>query len=211
MTTGLRLKLAPDAKVGALSLRQRVASYERAFPECPGSLWVAGDQDQWLYGVWQIGAQYQNATRYYGAYPHSYLERIQALFPEIDLGQVLHVFSGSLPPGPYTRCDINIRLRPELVGNVYNLKKLTSRTFDLALADPPYTPEDAKEYGTSGIDRGLATNAIADVVKVGGFLVWLDTTWPMHRKDLWRYFGSIQVIRSTNHRVRAVSLFQRKS
>jgi hypothetical protein len=39
--------------------------------------------------------------------------------------------------------------------------------------------------------------------------VWLDQVWPMHRKDEWRTVGRILLQRSTNHRVRLVSIFER--
>jgi hypothetical protein len=35
--------------------------------------------------------------------------------------------------------------------------------------------------------------------------------WPMHRKDEWRTVGRIMLVRSTNHRVRCVTIFERVS
>lgn len=194
-----------------LTLADRVASYSQRFPDCPNAMWVAGDKKQWLYGIWQLGQYWKNGSRYYGAYPHSFLDRVAAVFPEIAAHETLHVFSGSLPAGEYTRLDINPACDPELVGSVYDIKKLTARKFGLVIADPPYSAEDAKQYGTAGVDRGKATRAIADVVVRGGQLVWLDTTWPMYRKDLWHYYGAIELRRSTNQRLRGVSLFERKA
>ena len=46
-------------------------------------------------------------------------------------------------------------------------------------------------------------------MKPGGNLVWLDQAWPMFRKDELRIWGVICVIRSTNHRVRAVFIFEK--
>ena len=199
-----------------LTLEDRIASYERAFPDVKGSLWIAttktpkGDR-RWLYGVFQIGNEYSNPSNYYGAFPRSFPERIAALFPEVADANTLHVFSGSLPPGKYTRIDINPALGPEIVGSVYDLPQLTTRRFKLVVADPPYSAADAEHYGTAGVNRGRATRAIAQVVDPGGHLVWLDTTWPMHRSDEWNYYGSILLVRCTNHRVRAISLFERKA
>lgn len=59
------------------------------------------------------------------------------------------------------------------------------------------------------VNRGKATRALAQVVDPGGFLVWLDTVWPMHRKAEWRTVGRILLQRSTNHRARIVSIFER--
>lgn len=213
--SALRLQLAGEPTwvglTGRPTLADRAASYHVQFPECPNAVWVAGDKGQWLYGVWQLGQYWKNATRYYGAYPHSFLERVHALFPEIEQRDVLHVFNGSLPKGEYTRLDINPACQPELVGSVYDVAQLTSRSFRLIVADPSYSAADAKRYGTKSIDRGKATRALAQVVKPGGHLVWLDTAWPMYRKELWRYYGAIEIRRSTNQRLRGVSLFERTS
>lgn len=195
----------------APTLRDRADAYLRAFPQCADSVWIAGD-GRWLYGVWQIGNDYRNASRYYGAFPHGFQRRVDALFPEMACKPVLQAFSGSTPAGMYTtRLDINPDSGAELVGNVYDIAALTRRRFNLVIADPPYTSQDSAKYGTPPLNRGKATAALAQVVKPGGHLVWLDTTWPMHRKSEWHFYGAIQLIRSTNHRVRLVSLFERKA
>lgn len=214
--TPLRLELdawtlANVRRNESLTLGDRALAYSLNFPECPNSVWVAGDRAQWLYGVWQLGAYYKNATRYYGAFPHSFIERVLALYPEIDPVDILHVFSGSLPAGAYTRLDINPECGAELVGSVYDVAALTPKQFRLVIADPSYSKPDAAHYGTPSIDRGRATRALADVVAPGGHLAWLDTAWPMHRKALWSYYGAITVIRSTNHRVWTLTLFERKA
>lgn len=196
---------------GPLTLGDRAAAYASQFPECPGSVWVAGARGQWLYGVWQIGAYYKNASRYYGAFPHSFVSRVLALFPDVAPADILHAFSGSLPAGPYTRLDINPDCGAELVGSVYDVAALTAKRFRLVIADPSYSAADAVKYGTASINRGRATRALAEVVAPGGHLAWLDTAWPMHSKDLWQYYGQIQLVRSTNHRFRGVSLFERKA
>lgn len=213
--TELRLQLDDRAYLleagRPLTLHERALAYQMNFPECPASVWVAGDAAQWLYGVWQIGAYYANATDYYGAFPRTFVDRVRALFPDIIEADILHAFSGSLPPGAYTRLDINPNLGAELVGTVYEVAALTSQRFKLVIADPSYSAADAERYGTPSINRGKATRALASVVEPGGHLVWLDTAWPMHSKTLWKYYGLISVIRSTNHRARVVSLFERRA
>jgi hypothetical protein len=200
----------------SLTLEQRIASYERAFPKCKGTLWIATTTKgrrtrRWLYGHFAIGNEYRNDSRYYGAYPRTYLDRIAALFPEMLPADTLHAFSGSLPHGTYTRVDSNPALQPELIGSVYDLPLIARRKFRLVMADPPYSALDAEQYGTAGVNRGKATAAIAQVTETGAHLVWLDIAWPMHRKLEWDYYGSIALVRSTNHRVRAISLFERKA
>ncbi len=197
-----------------MSLQDRAASYLRAFPQCQDAVWVAGG-GRWLYGCWQIGQNYTNASRYYGAYPHGFIKRVMALYPEHAApkfpGHVLHVFSGSLPKSDqYERCDV--AQDAEIQASVYDLPNIVLNYLPrLVIADPPYSPDDAEKYGTPSVNRGKAMRALAQVTEPGGHLVWLDTVWPMHRKAEWHYYGAIQLIRSTNHRVRLVSLFERKA
>ena len=43
----------------------------------------------------------------------------------------------------------------------------------------------------------------------GGHLVWLDQVLPMYRKSELHLWGQVGVVRSTNHRFRIVSRFER--
>lgn len=201
---------------GVLSLTDRARSYAQAFPQFQAShLRLVQEQGgPVLYGMWLVGQDYRNKTEYYGAYPHGYLERVMALFPDAPAppdGQILHVFAGSLPPRPeWLRVDLNPFLEPDLQVDVYDLPTaLAGQAFPLVLADPPYDPEDAARYNVAPLDRGRALAAIAGVVPVGGHLVWLDTCWPMHRRVDWRTVGRISLVRSTNHRIRLISIFER--
>lgn len=163
-----------------------------------------------------IGNDYRNKTGFYGSYPPGYLNRVMALFPDVEAfnsreGRIttLHVFSGSLPEGPYCRCDL--RQPAEIQASVYDLDPARHGRYDLILADPPYSAADAEKYGTAMVDRRRALATLAQVTRVGGHLVWLDCVWPMHRKAEWRTVGRICLIRSTNHRVRLISIFERRA
>lgn len=202
-----------SAIVGALTMRDRVAAYNAG----PGQKWPASQllyavEEQGrevAYGVWVIGAFFRNDAALYGAHPRSYLERVLALFP--DVGEsLLHACSGSLPPGPYVRLDLNPARAADIVGNVYDAPELLSgRRFRLITCDPPYSDADAVKYGTAMIDRQRAIAALAHVVEPGGHLVWLDQVWPVHNKTQFVTVGRIALIRSTNHRVRLISIFER--
>lgn len=200
------------------TLQQRADSYARTFPEWPRS-WslVLGDgEDARLLAEWQFGQDYHNESEYYGAFPGNYLARLAALFPEhairpgmlpLGAGRVLHAFSGSLAPGPYDRCDLNQEV--EYRCDVRDLPSRVSAAYDLIIADPPYSDEDAAKYKSPPLDRGAMTTALAAVTVTGGFLCWLDTAWPMHRADEWSDVGHVFVVRSTNHRARLLTIFQR--
>lgn len=138
---------------------------------------------------------------------------MRALFPDVpDVAgaRVMHVFSGSLPAGHYERVDA---VQPaELQVDVYRLPDIVLNWRPvLILADPPYTFDDAKKYGTGMINRGRVFRALAAITDPGAHVVWLDTVWPMHSKEEWRTVGRICLIRSTNHRVRLISIFERQA
>jgi hypothetical protein len=192
-----------------VTLADRVDAFKQRFENPASHPWLTVEKGRaCLYAVWVIGNDYRNKTEFYGSYPPSFLDRVMALFPDATPDQTLHVFSGSLPPGPYTRCDL--RQPAELQCSVYDLPTVAvGRTWQLVIADPPYTAADAMKYETPPVNSRLAFQALASVVPPGGFLPWLDTKWPMHSKRQWLTVGRILVQRSTMHRVRVCTIFQR--
>lgn len=201
-----------------MTLQERCESFKAAFPDRPASWpYVTQEQDRdVIYGRWLIGQDYTNGSKLYGSYPHGYLDRLMALYPDIAGADILHAFSGSLPPGDYSRVDLVDRVGvPDLrfhQMSVYDVAQAwPSPQFRLVAADPIYSREDAKRYGTPPVDRFRATAALASVTHPGGFCAWLDTCWPMHNKSQWVTVGRIAVTRSTNHRLRDLSIFERVS
>jgi len=190
-----------------MSLQGRADNYNRAFPNYPPLVTTK----RWLYGIWMLGNDYQSKQGYYGEYPPTYLKRIISLFP--DEKEVLHLFSGTVQYSTYctgTTFDIQPDLHPDIVGDAHHLSTYFPRnTFDLILADPPYSQEDAEHYGTPMVNRNQVLKECIPVLKADGFICWLDTVLPMYRKDNLILVGTIGVIRSTNHRFRVVSIFQK--
>src|SRR4051812_6298826 len=93
-----------------LSMSDRAAAYAASSwgQRFPGSIPHVGREQgrDVLYAIWIIGNDYRNPTKYYGAYPKGYLDRLMALFPDATDGEdILHAFSGALPVGNYLRCD----------------------------------------------------------------------------------------------------------
>lgn len=199
-------------------LSARVESYRRAYAEWPASwpsVHCASDGREFMQGVWSFGQDYRNDSQFFGAYPGDYLDRLQALFPEhalrpgmLPLGtRVLHAFSGSLPAGPYDRCDI---VQPaEFQCDVRDVGSRASAPYDFIAADPPYSDEDAQKYKAPPLNRLAYTTAMSTCARVGAHMAWLDTVWPQHNKDGWITIGWIYIQRSTNHRIRLMTLFER--
>lgn len=192
----------------SLTLRDRVKLYADAFPQYPDSHLHMGQDDKRFYGMW-FGGQNYKGSGYYGAYPAGYLKRVTSMFTDCE--PVLHLFSGSLPPGDYTRFDLNTDLNPDVVGDAHALEVyFDPEQFGIIYADPPYSNEDADKYGTPHVNRNKVVASCQKVLKPGGFLVWLDQILPIFRKDQMQMVGSIGFVRSTNHRFRVVTIFQKQ-
>ena len=218
-------------------LAQRAINYNKAFRKRPPI--IAGNG--MVTGTWMIGACYKNPNPLYGAYPHGYLERVHAMFP--DAQKILHVFSGGLTKENACRaawpdwfcngtdltgaeiyrelqCITNHSIElvdihgpdqgryPTWQGDLLNMPEEWNDRFDLILADPPYSAEDAVKYDCPPPNRRKIMEALHRVAKPGGNLVWLDQCWPQHKKAQWKTWGTIGLVRSTNHRMRLVSMFE---
>ena len=178
-------------------------SYTISFPKYP-SMWV---DKGWLMGVWLFGRLYGEKVDYYGAYPHGFLDRVYSLFP--DRNKTLHLFSGMVKAKDNeVTLDVQTTLAPSIVADAHKTLPFKPSTFDLVIADPPYTPKDAKNYGTKGVNRAKIFRNLRPVVMTGGYLCWLDTVRPMYRKEDWKQVGAVMVLIATNTRIRCLSIFK---
>lgn len=184
----------------------RIANYDRV-TGFPRSLFVAGDGR--VVGTWIMGNDYRVKSGYYGGYPAGYLKRIAALFP--DRKRVLHVFSGKvdLAALPGDTVDLNPALKPTYVDDAQTLTGVPLQDYDLVLADPPYSVEDAERYRTTMVKRNTVLRALARGLRPGARTVWLDQVLPMYRKDEWAVEAVIGMVKSTNHRFRVTTVFRR--
>ena len=193
-------------EVTALSLEERVDHYVKQ-TKYPRSLFVS--EDGRLVGTWIMGNNYTVRSSYYGGYPAGYLRRIKALFP--DKRRVLHLFSGrvELAVLPGDTVDINPALAPTYVDDAQTLLGVPLESYDLVLADPPYSIEDAERYQTTMIKRNVVMRALQRL-PAGAHVAWLDQVLPMYRKEAFAIDGVIGMVKSTNHRFRVVTLFRRR-
>ncbi len=188
-----------------MTLQQRIDSYVD-LTKFPRSLFVG--EDNRIVGTWIMGNNYTARQDFYGSYPYGYLRRVRALFP--DKLNVLHLFSGKvdLKAMPGKTVDINAKNKPDFVDDAQTLLRVPLNKFDLVCADPPYSIEDAVRYQTTMIKRNLVMRALARV-KPGTHIVWLDQVLPMYRKSDFAIIGLIGMVKSTNHRFRVVTIFER--
>ncbi len=183
----------------------RIENYVR-LTKFPKSLFVA--EDGRVVGTWIMGNDYRVKSGYYGGYPAGYLRRIRALFP--DKRHVLHLFSGKvdLSALPGDTVDINAALNPTFLDDAQRLERVPLDRYDLVLADPPYSIEDAERYRTTMVKRNVVMRALTRL-PTGAHVVWLDQVLPMYRKDEWAIEAVIGMVKSTNHRFRVTTIFRR--
>ena len=190
----------------ALTAQERIANYakETKFPQ---SLYLG--EDGRILGVWLMGNNYRVKSKYYGGYPAGYLRRVKALFP--DKNRPLHIFSGrvDLSALPGDTVDLDPVAEPTYTDDAQSLANVPVEKYDLILADPPYSVEDADHYQPTMVKRNKVMRALAQSAVAGTHVVWLDQVLPMYRKADWKIIGLIGMVKSTNHRFRVVTIFER--
>lgn len=189
-----------------LTIQERAEAYKKAFPKYP-PLHCCG---RWLYGVWMLGS-WCRGTTYHGSYPRTYLKRVISLFS--DKKKVLHLFSGSVERDPANSVKFDIRddVEADVVGDAHELNKhFDSNSFDLIIADPPYTGEDAAKYGVSLIKRHTVLKQCHEILKPGGHLVWLDQTMITYSKERWNLIGMIGIAIGLNRRFRVCCIWEKR-
>jgi 16S rRNA G966 N2-methylase RsmD len=169
---------------------------------------MAMDEDGRVFGMWTMGNDYRVKSGYHGGYPATYLRRVKALFP--DKKAALHVFSGKVDVAtfPGDTVDVRAELEPTFVDDCQTLESVPLEKYDIVLADPPYSGEDADKYGTTMVNRNRVMTALARV-RPGTHVVWLDQVLPIYRKDTWIVDAEVGIRRSTNHRFREMTVFRR--
>lgn len=187
--------------------QDRINNYaqETGFPKC---LFVGADGR--VVGTWIMGNDYRVKSEYYGGYPAGYLRRVRALFP--DKTRTLHLFSGKVDQTafPGDTVDINPDFKPTFVDDAQTLVEVPLERYDLVLADPPYSVEDAERYQTTMIKRNVVMRALRRL-PLDAHIVWLDQVLPMYRKDTFEQEAVIGMVKSTNHRFRVITIFRRRN
>lgn len=193
-----------------VTIQERAERYNAAFPQFPDSHFKISDR--WISATWILGNDYRGSG-YYGSYPPGYMPRVSSLFP--DTQRPLHLFGGSLrvdtavhPRGVTVDLRVTAKVKPRVQADALALP-FRIHSFDVCFADTPYSDLDAERYATPMPDRRMVLYEAHRVVSHGGYLIWMDTTLPMYRKDMWHWCGAISLWRSTNHRIRGVSIFER--
>ena len=153
-------------------------------------------------GIWVMGNNYQTKSNLYGAYPHGYLDRIYTLIEPIE-NETLHLFSGSIDD-KYDKVDFNVGIDAECMSDI-----LPHNFYSRVYADPPYSIEDCDHYGCCMVKRNKVFNECYNIMKTGGYLVWLDQVLPQYKKIQFDIIARIGMVKSTNHRFRVITIFKK--
>lgn len=190
-----------------ITWQERIDNYGKVtgYPVC-----LSLDVNGCAYGIWVMGNNYQVSSGYYGGYPHGYLMRVKALFP--DKSRVLHLFSGKvdLSTMPGDTVDIRPDLSPTYLDDAQTMTDVPLWMYDLVLADPPYSVEDTEHYGVSMVKRNTVMDVLGSRLTPGTHVVWLDQVLPMYRKADFKVEAYIGMVKSTNHRFRVVTIFRKR-
>lgn len=85
--------------------------------------------------------------------------------------KILNLFSGMNKYG--VRIDLNKDVKPDIVGDAHTFANLLAKStkFDLIIADPPYSTEEARDiYGTPKLNYKKWTKECDKVLTKGGLL-----------------------------------------
>ena len=189
-----------------LAPQERIESYKQ-LTKLPRSIFIG--EDGRIVGSWIMGNDYRVQSGYYGGYPAGYLKRIRALFP--DKKSVLHLFSGKvdLAVFPGDTVDLNHNVNPTFIDDAQTLRNVPLEKYDIVLADPPYSVEDCDHYQTTMVKRNVVMAVLGRRLTSQAHVIWLDQVLPMYRKDQFKIIGVIGMVKSTNHRFRIVTIFER--
>lgn len=177
-----------------------VSSYNKRFPKYPAVSTDGGS----ISGLWYCGGFQKNSL--HGQYPAGFLDRALALFPDAE--RILHCPSGTLegPGVTVDRISDGVR-RPTVVADAGRLP-FRDYSFDLILADPPYTRSDSRKYGCPPFPLLRAMREYRRLLRGGGYLGILHTFVPQFSRDQWELRGLIGVVTGFNRATRIFSIMR---
>ena len=130
---------------------------------------------------------------------------------EKDEIRLLNLFCGMNKLG--VRVDIKKEVNPEFICDAHNVSQITNKKFDVILADPPYSTEEAKElYGTKPLKYKKWTSECDKILKEGGLLI-VYHKYVMPNPDPTKYevVKRVFVGNRTYHLPRVAIYFKKKS
>ena len=124
--------------------------------------------------------------------------------------EVLNLFCGMNKIG--FRVDIKPEVKPDLLADAHDFAKNLERKFDVILADPPYSEEEAKEiYGTPKLNYKKWTKECDKVLKADGLLiVYHKYVMPNPNPEKYTVVKRVFIGNRSYHLPRVAIYFQKK-
>lgn len=128
----------------------------------------------------------------------------------------LNVFSGMNKRG--VRVDLNPEVKPDVICDIHKLSKCEQMfpvgpRFDIILADPPYSEQEAKElYGTSKLNYKKWTSECDKFLKIGGlFMIYHKFVMPNPNPNKYEVVKRVFIGNRVMHLPRVCIIFQKKN
>lgn len=166
----------------------------------------------------------RSKVKYYGAYPAGFLERARSLLGVTINDPVLHVCSGKVTEYPYAggfgpndkTVDISRHCRPDFHIDI-TAEGLPSHMGDegetpwyAVLADPPYTADDAAQYGDATLPSArLCLERSLEVLDVGARVGVLHYVAPRPPAGV-KFLACITVFVGFENRARLYSVYEKR-
>lgn len=124
--------------------------------------------------------------------------------------QILNLFCGTNKQG--FRVDLNPEVNPDIICDAHELSKHTQRPFDIILADPPYSTQEAVDlYNTPPLKYKVWTAECDKLLRPGGFLI-IYHKFVMPNPNPEKYYVEKRVFvgNRPNHLPRVAIFFRKK-
>ena len=145
---------------------------------------------------------------YPGSFPLNFEKMLLDLLDlEPRSAKIIHVFGGKPEIGETV--DINPENNPTHVGDAHDLHFLNDNSYDLVIADPPYSQKESEEiFGVERkLERGKWIKEASRITKINGYLaLYHRLLLPRPPGFTWMYLIATRI----NHEGRLCGVFQKQ-
>ena len=125
-------------------------------------------------------------------------------------GKLLNLFCGMNKYG--FRVDIKPDVKPDLVCDVHELTAYHNEKYDIIMADPPYSNQEAKEiYNTPKLHYKIWSHEADKLLNIGGlFIIYHKYMMPNPAPEKYRILNRVFIGTRTYHVPRVALIFRKE-